>query len=83
MDARENLRSFVLSLLARREEVPEFSDQDSLVTSGRIGSLEIVEMVVFLENTFHVDFAGRPFDQYDFDTIDKILELVRVGGSGT
>jgi acyl carrier protein len=79
MDPRDQIREFVRSLLARRERGPAFSDREPLVTSGRLNSVEIIEIAVFLEKTFQVDFSLRPFDQYDFDSIEKIAEFVPAG----
>ncbi|MFH1263899.1 MAG: hypothetical protein V1495_10725 [Pseudomonadota bacterium] len=77
---REEVTDFLRSLLSRREENPVVSDSESLIGSGRIGSLLVVELVVFLEDRYRIDFAYRPFDPYDLDTIDKIVELVRASG---
>lgn len=77
MDLREEVRGFIRSLLSRREENPEFSDRDSLVISGRVSSVEVIDIAVFLEKRFGIDFSQRPFDQYDFDSIEKIVGLLK------
>jgi acyl carrier protein len=77
MDAREEIRERVRSILERREAAAVLADEDSLVTSGRLNSVEIIEIAVFLETRFGVDFSIRPFDQYDFDSVEKIAALVR------
>ncbi len=76
MEAREEIRGYIRSLLSRREEKPEFSDRDSLVVSGRISSVEVIDIAVFLEKKFGFDFSARPFDQYDFDSIERIVGLL-------
>ncbi len=77
MDPREEVTGFVRSLLSRRESNPSVSASDSLIGSGRMNSLLLIELVLFLEDRYGVDFTSRPFDPYDLDTVDKILERIR------
>jgi acyl carrier protein len=60
-------------------------DADSLVLSGRLDSIDILQIVVFLESNYSIDFADREFDQEDFDSIARILALVelRAPAAGT
>ena len=53
----------------------DFSDSDSLLLGGRLQSLDAVEIVVFLEETFGVDFAAIGFDQEKIDSVDAITSL--------
>ncbi len=73
--SRDRIRAKVRSILLRRESDPAFSDADRLVTSGRLHSMEVIELAVFLEQEFGVRFGVRPFDPVEFDTIEKIERL--------
>jgi acyl carrier protein len=76
MSEREEIRSFISELLRRKGEEAGFSDSASLILAGRLGSVDAVEIVMFLESRFGVDFATIGFDQAQIDSIDLILELV-------
>jgi acyl carrier protein len=78
---RAEVTEFIRSLLSRREENPVISDSESLIDSGRIGSLLIVEILIFLEDHYRIDFASRPFDPLDLDSVDKIVEVIRASGT--
>jgi acyl carrier protein len=43
--------------------------------SGRLSSVEAVEIGVFLEENFGVDFSEIGFDQARIDSVDLILSL--------
>ena len=53
-----------------------FTDQQLLVTEGRLTSLDVITIVVFLEENYGIDFSDRPFDQNEFDSVESITALV-------
>jgi acyl carrier protein len=57
-------------------------DQDSLLLSGRLQSIDAVEIVVFLEENFGIDFAQIGFDREQIDTIDLIYALTQTTATG-
>ena len=72
------VRELVGSLLRGKDDTKPFADSDSLVSSGRLDSIDILQIVVFLEGRYGIDFAEQGFDQEDFDSIDRILTLIEV-----
>ncbi len=76
MEGKAAIREFVRELLARKGDTEPFSDQASLLLSGRLQSVDAVELAVFLEEQFGVDFANMGFDQEMVDTVDAIFDLV-------
>ncbi len=53
-----------------------FRDEASLVFSGRLDSSAIVELVVYLEQEFGIDFSDTPFDQAMFDSVVRICSFI-------
>jgi acyl carrier protein len=76
MDTRAKVHEVVSSLLRRRGDASPIRDADSLVLSGRLDSLTVIEIAGFLEKSFGVDFARHGFDPVDFDSIDSIVAVV-------
>jgi acyl carrier protein len=76
MDDKPAIREFLRELLAQKGDTEAFSDQTSLVLSGRLQSIDAVNLAVFLEDKFQVDFANIGFDQETIDTVDAIATLV-------
>jgi acyl carrier protein len=70
------VRNFLDKLLAREGESQPFADSDSLLLSGRLQSVDGVEIVVFLEEKFGLDFADLGFDLAKIDSVNSIVALI-------
>jgi acyl carrier protein len=75
VEHRAAVRQVLERLLAKKRDRREFADGDSLFLSGRLQSVDAVEVVVFLEENWGVDFAKIGFDLTLIDTVDAILAL--------
>ena len=75
MKEKAEIHEFVLSLLISNGDTRPLADQDSLLLSGRLQSIDAVEIVVFLEENFGIDFAKIGFDREQIDSIDAIHAL--------
>ncbi|MGO9095908.1 MAG: acyl carrier protein [Bryobacteraceae bacterium] len=76
MDPKEQIRAKIQSILNRHGDSQPFGDADSLIFSGRIDSLNVLEIVGFLEREFHFDISELDFDQAQFDSLESIAALV-------
>jgi acyl carrier protein len=74
--AKDRIRAQIQDILNRRGDSQPFGDGDSLIFSGRIDSLNVIEIVGFLEREFHLDISGLDFDETQFDSIESIAALV-------
>ena len=77
MTQRETVREYVQKVLREnKDDTAAISDSESLVLSGRLSSLDIVDVLTFLEEQFGFEIDPNDFDQAKFDTIDSIVEMV-------
>ena len=76
---RDAMRALLESLLARRGDTRGLRDQDSLFDSGRLASIDTLEVAVTLETRFGIDFSAG-FDRDELDSLEKILELIATRG---
>ena len=76
MGNKAKIRLFILGLLQRRGDTRSLGDQDSLILSGRLDSMNLLEIVGFLEQEFNFDMSGLDFEESLFDTLDNISTLV-------
>jgi acyl carrier protein len=85
MNTRERVRDFVAELLRSKGDGTEIQilDSDSLLLSGRLQSIDAVEIAMFLEQEYRVDFSEVGFDQAQLDSIDQIAELAERFGQVT
>jgi acyl carrier protein len=77
MEPKAEVRLFVQELLTRKGDRQPFSDSDSLLLGGRLESVDAVDIVVFLEEKFRIDFAEVGFDQALIDSVDAIDSLIQ------
>jgi acyl carrier protein len=54
----------------------DITDDEDLITSGRLNSLKTVEMANWLETTFKLNFDKCGFNLYDFESITSIQNLI-------
>ena len=76
MDDKRKLRDFLTDLLHHKGDLDAFTDSDLLMTSGRLQSIDTLELVLFLEEKYGIDFAERGFNQNDLDSVDSIMALI-------
>ncbi len=77
MDHREEIRKYLKELLLQKGDKQSFSDDSSLLLSGRLASVDAIEIVVFLEEKFAVNFSEVGFDQSLIDSVDAIDSLIQ------
>ena len=80
MDHKSAIRQLLQRLLAQKGDQRPFGDSDSLLLSGRLQSVDAVEMVLFLEEQWGIDFAEIGFDEAQLDSVDAIDALVQSAG---
>jgi acyl carrier protein len=76
MSTRAKIRNFLEGILNDKGDSSGFTDQQLLITEGRLTSLDVMMIVVFLEENYGIDFSDQPFDQNEFDSVDSITALV-------
>jgi acyl carrier protein len=77
MSAREQVREYVQKVLKEnKDDTNPVGDADSLVLSGRLSSLDVVDVLTFLEGQFQFEMDPNEFDQAKFDTVDSIVEML-------
>lgn len=83
MKGKADIREFVHNLLVTNGDAEPLSDHDSLFFSGRLQSIDAVEIVVFLEENFGINFAEIGFDREQIDSVDTITVLTQAASSQT
>lgn len=82
MDDRLAIRGIVGTLLQQKGDRGGFSDGDLLLTSGRLDSVDTLELVVFLEQNYGIDFSDG-LNRDDLDSVKSLLGLVAAKVSKT
>ncbi|WAC08174.1 MAG: phosphopantetheine-binding protein [Thermodesulfobacteriota bacterium] len=73
---RQGLVRFLRDIQKAGLPVDRLGDTDELIASGLIDSLAILEIVLYLEQTYGIDFSVLGIDRDEFSTIGNILDLI-------
>lgn len=74
--AKQKLREFLAEAIQRQTGQSEFSDGDSLYISGLLDSFSMMNLVMYLEEAFGLDFSNLEFDVSLIDSVNAIESLV-------
>jgi acyl carrier protein len=72
---RQELRRFIVDNYLFGQNV-EFSDDDSLQEKGIIDSTGVLELVAFLEDTYHVGVHDNEFLPENLDSISRLTRFL-------
>ena len=76
MKDRPVIREFVQNLLSQKGDRAAFSDSEQLIARGRLQSIDTLELVVFLEEKYGIDFGEIGFDQNQVESVENIMTLI-------
>ena len=85
MNSKEQIRDYATKILREnKDDAAPVSDDESLVLSGRLSSLDVVDLLTYLEGQFAFEMDPNDFDQAKFDTVNSISEMLqRSSGQST
>jgi len=69
---REQLRTFITTSMIKDPGYP-LKDDEPLITGGLVDSFSLVELALFIEETFGVRFADPELTAQNMDTVDQIV----------
>lgn len=75
MNIKEKIRNYIINDLSQSKV--DIKDLDSLYDHNILDSLNIIQLVVFLQKEFQININPAHLLIEDFETIDSIVELVK------
>jgi acyl carrier protein len=77
MSANNQIRDYIAKILRETSgDNDPVTDSDSLVLSGRLSSVDVVDVLSYLESHFNFSMDPRRFDPAKFDTVDSIVAML-------
>jgi acyl carrier protein len=73
---RSQMRNYVMQRLRMKGDGATLSDEDLLFSSGRLDSLDAIEIIMTIETDYGVNFSGIDFDLTRLDSIAAIADLI-------
>ena len=71
-----DLKQFLRTIQKPNRPVESVGIDERLVASGLVDSLAIMQIVVYLEEQYGIDFAANGFDPDRLATMGSIVELI-------
>lgn len=75
-EIKETVKTFVKMRFLKNAEDKELTYSTPLISGGLIDSILTMQLVVFLEQTYHFEFQAHEVDKDNLDTIDIISAFV-------
>jgi acyl carrier protein len=73
---RERVIDFLRTIQKPDRPLDTVAETDSLVESGLIDSLALLEIVAFLEEQYRIDFAATGLEPEQLTSVSGILDLI-------
>jgi acyl carrier protein len=73
---RERVLEFLRTIQKPDHPLDTVAETDSLVASGLIDSLALLEIVAFLEEQYRIDFAAIGLEPEQLTSVSGILDLI-------
>lgn len=74
-DIKDALRDFIRSYADVPEDDRDFTDDVDLFDYGYVDSLGATEIILFLEDRFHITVTQEDITLYPMNSIDEIAEV--------
>ena len=73
---KEKIRKFLQETLLRNGDTAGFSDDDSLVKSQRLDSLDLMDLLLFIEEDYAIPTHTLGEDMTVLDSLNLIVDYV-------
>jgi acyl carrier protein len=73
MDEARQIRNFILKNFLFSEDDGSLLDDASLIASGTIDSTGVLELIMFIEETFQIKVADEEMVPENLDSVQKIV----------
>jgi len=73
---KQKIRDYLSEALKNQGDKQPLTDNDSLFVSGRLDSVSMMMLVVYLEEEFAVNFKATDFEVGLIDSVDAIALLI-------
>lgn len=75
-DIRNGLRGFLAKEILKDASYP-LEDDEALISSGLIDSFSLVDVALWVENTYGVKLQDNQLNANTFDTVAQLADLIQ------
>ncbi|MFQ5681948.1 MAG: phosphopantetheine-binding protein [Candidatus Binatia bacterium] len=74
---KADLIRFLRTIQRPDHPIGDIDETQSLIQSGLIDSLAVLQIVVYLEETYNIDFREKGIDPGELHSVTTILDLIQ------
>ncbi|MGE4131549.1 MAG: acyl carrier protein [Bdellovibrionales bacterium] len=74
---QSKIQTFLTEILEKQGKKTKLTKAQSLSEVGIVDSLFVIDLILFLEQEFNLDFSEQEISPLSIDTIDQIADLVK------
>jgi acyl carrier protein len=76
MSAKQQIRRFILTNYLFTEDESKLADDESLMQSGTMDSTGILELIMFLQDTFNIEVADEEMLPANLDSVQSVVAFI-------
>lgn len=73
---KEKLLQFLDTIRIPHKTFKNLDDDESLIKAGLIDSLAVLQIIIFLEENYNINFQEKGIDPGELNSVNKILDLI-------
>ncbi len=77
MNIEKQIREYLTEEVLFSDDSIEYSNDDSLLEAGVVDSVAVMEMILFVEETFNVEVADQEIIPDNFDSVNRLANFIR------
>lgn len=77
MSIEDQIRSYLGEYLLFSDNGLEYSNDDSFLESGIVDSVAVMELTLFVEETFGISVEDQEITPDNFDSVNKLAQFIR------
>ena len=77
MVEKELLKKYLFGELSKGVKIYDWNDDESLLETGIIDSLNIIQLLVFIEEKFGVKIGDDDLSPDNFENLNSLVTLIR------
>jgi acyl carrier protein len=77
MEIKTQIRSYIAQNILFNDNGFKYEDDDSFLEEGIVDSLGIMELVLFIEETFGLSIDDRDLTPDNFDSVNKMAHYIQ------
>lgn len=83
MNIEAQIRDYLAQFLLFSDDSFEYDDDDSFLESGIVDSMAVMELAMFVEETFDITVDDQEITPENFDSVNRLATYVRAKLNGT